>query len=59
MGHFLLGRFVSQEAGPHLNPLGPPDTASTSAWVKFEQVDLFIFPKVLSISEAAISSQKS
>lgn len=42
VGHFLLGRFASQEADPGLTPPGPPpNTASPLLGCVFEQVEVF------------------
>ena len=41
IGHFLLGRFASQEAGPDLVPLALLRTDSAFAWVQFQEVEVF------------------
>lgn len=45
VGHFLLGRFASQEADPDLIPPPPgpppPNTASPLLGCVFEQVEVF------------------
>lgn len=41
IGHFLLGRFASQEAGPDLVLLALLRTDSAFAWVQFEEVEVF------------------
>lgn len=65
IGHFLLGRFASQEAGPDLVPLALLRTDSAFAWVQFEEVEVFTLSlcqgkvslglKVFSIYEVAVT----
>lgn len=40
VGHFLLGRFASQEVGPDLTPPGPPPNTALPL-LGFEQVEVF------------------
>lgn len=55
VGHFLLGRFASQEVGPDLTPPGPPNTALPL--LGFEQVEVSLsLPREATLALKVLSS---